>query len=257
MAHFIGTAGDFQKEKAIHRRLRACMVFFTGFTVATFVLGWTSGFCWDQRSPKSLLLTVVAFLVSILAFKLMERLLNKQIRIARTEEYGADGEREIVKFLKDLPDTYTVVSDLDFPDSYGNIDHLVIGPNGVFAIDVKNWSGTVTSDGNGELCLNGNPTDKPQVRYFIRRAMDLKARLNSLTKLDPYIQCVFVFLHTRVEAKWGTTGAVHCIRAKQLSDYITNTCSGKAIPAYDIPVLVKATDALRSLGNAYKPPADV
>lgn len=247
MANFIGTAGDFQKKKAIDRRLSAIMGFFIAFTVAIFLLGWVSGFVWGRRSLWSSLWAVLAFAVAVPAFKLFERLFDKQLRLSRMEQDGADGECEFVKFLKDLPDTYTVISDLDFTDSYGNIDHLIVGPNGVFAIDVKNWRGTVTPDGKGELLYNGRPTDKPQIRHFVRRTMDLKERLKALTKLDPYVQCVFAFMRTRVEAKWGTTGAVHCIRAEQIADYVTKHRGGKSIPPADIPRLVKAVDALREL----------
>ncbi|MDD4102606.1 MAG: nuclease-related domain-containing protein [Kiritimatiellae bacterium] len=247
MANFIGTAGGFQKEKAINRRLNAIMAFFISFTVAIFLLGWVSGFIWGRRSLWSSLWAVLALAVAVPAFKLFEKLFDKQIRLSRMEQDGAAGEFEFVKFLKDLPDTYTVINDLDFADSYGNIDHLIVGPSGVFAIDVKNWRGTVTPDGKGELLYNGRPTDKPQIRYFTRRVMDLKGRFKALTKLDPYVQCVFAFMRTRVDAKWGTTAAVHCICAEQISDYVTKFRVTKPIPPADIPRLIKAAEALREL----------
>jgi hypothetical protein len=177
--------------------------------------------------------------------RLIGRMMDKQIRLARTEEDGAAGEREIIPYLKKLPDTYTVVSDLDFADSYGNIDHLVIGPTGIFSIDVKNWKGTVSSDGKGELLQNGRPTDKPHVRPFTARTMDLKDRLKVLTRLDPFIQCVFVFPHTHLNANWGTTGYVHCIHADQIEDYITKGKGSKPIAPADIPRLVAAAKALK------------
>jgi hypothetical protein len=257
MAHFIGTAGDFQKEKAINRRLNAIMALFISFTAAIFVLGWVSGFIWGRRSLWSSLWAVLAFAVAVPAFKLFEKLFDKQIRLSRMEQDGADGEYEFVKFLKGLPDTYTVISDLDFADSYGNIDHLIVGPTGVFSIDVKNWRGTVTPDGKGEILYNGRPTDKPQIRHFTRRTMDLKDRIKALTRLDPYVQCVFAFMRTRVDANWGTTGAVHCIRAEQIADYVTKTNGRKPIPPADIPRLVKAAEALQSLApksNGHQPP---
>ncbi len=245
MAKFIGIAGDFQKEKAFNRRLNAIMAFFIAFTFAVFVFGWISGFICGSHNLWSVGLVIVACAIAYPAYRIMERLFDKQIRMARAEETGADGEREFVKFLKDLPDTYTVISDLDFADSYGNIDHLIIGPAGVFAIDVKNWRGNVTPDGKGELLLNGKPTGKPQVRYFTRRAMDLKERINALTKLEPYVQCVFAFLHTHVDAKWGSTSAVHCIRAEQIADYVTKFRGGNPIPPADLLRLVSAAKALK------------
>ena len=87
--------------------------------------------------------------------------------------------------------------------------------------------------------------------------MDLKDRLKTLTKLEPYIQCVFAFLRTRVEANWGTTGAVHCIRADQIHDYVTKSNGRKSLPAAEIVRLVKAASALRDLApsQAEKPPS--
>lgn len=247
MATFIGIAGDYQTERALNRRLNAFLAFFISFTVLIFALGWASGYIWGSRSIWSSLWALIALSLAIPGFKLCERLMDKQIRLARAEEDGADGEREFVKYLKDLPDTYTVVSDLDFADSYGNIDHLIIGPAGVFAIDVKNWRGTVSPDGKGELLYNGKPTEKPQIRYFTRRAMDLRERIKVLTKLDPYVQCVFAFLRTRVEANWGTTGAVHCIRAEQITDYVTKGRGSKPIPPADLPRLLSAAKALKDI----------
>ena len=247
MAKFIGIAGDFMKEKAFKHRVNALVVFFMAFVTTVFVIGWASGYFWGHRSMWSVLFLLAAVGVAIPYFKFLEKTFYKHIRASRKEEKGADGESDFVKHLKDLPDTYTVVCDLDFADSYGNIDHLVIGPTGVFAIDVKDWKGSVASDGKGELMLNGRPTDKPQVRYFTRRTMELKDRIKALTKLDPYVQSVFAFLHTHVEAKWGTTGAVHCISADQIVDYVTKARAKNPLPPADIPRLVAAANALKEL----------
>lgn len=248
MAIFVGLAGDFQREKAISRRLRAAKWLVVFGAVAEFCLGWASGFVWG-RSPWSVILVALACAITLPAIRFFLRFADEQIRLARLEEDGADGERDFVKYLKELPDTYTVISDLDFAESYGNIDHLIVGPKGVFAVDVKNWRGTVTPDGKGELLLNGRPTDKPQVRYFTRRTMDLKDRIRALTKLDPYVQCVFAFSRTRVDANWGTTGSVHCIRAEQIADYVTKGRGGKPLLPADIPRIVSAAKALRELAQ--------
>ncbi len=233
------------KEKALDRRVNALFAFFLALLLAALAVGWFSGYMWASRSLWSFALLLIAVGVIVLGVKRLGKQFDKQLRLSRAEENGADGERDFVKYLKDLPDTYTVVSDLDFADSFGNIDHLIIGPTGVFAIDVKAWKGTVTSDGKGELMSNGKSTDKPQVRYFTRRTMDLKDRIKALTKLEPYIQCVFAFMHTHVDAKWGTTGAVHCIRAEQIVDYVTKARVKTPIPPADLPRLISAAKSLK------------
>jgi hypothetical protein len=245
MAQFIGIAGDFQKQRALNRRSRALIGFMIGLYIFGSAMGVCLGFSIGRRGFVGLALEVAAMLVAIPAFVIFKKRFDSYLRLARAEEDGADGEREIIPYLKGLPDTYTVVSDLDFADSYGNIDHLVIGPTGLYAIDVKNWKGTVAADGKGELLLNGKPTDKPQVRYFIRRTMELKDRLVALTKLDPYIRALFVFPRTHIQAKWGTTGHVHCLHVEQLADYLTSGNGGTPIAAGDMSRLVAAAKALK------------
>lgn len=243
MAKFIGQAGEFQEKRGIRRRLNAVLAFFLIMIGVFFLIGFAT-------AKMSVWWTLLAAAIVIPAFKFFERLFNKQIRMARLDESGAAGELEILPYLKELPDSYTVVCDLDFADSFGNIDHLVIGPTGVFAIDVKNWRGTVSTDGQGELLFNGQPTSKPQVRAFTRRVMELKNRLKALTKLEPFIQGIFVFPRTRVEAKWGSTGAVHCIRIEQVVDYITKYRYSNPPSTADISSLVLATEALKKLASS-------
>lgn len=54
---------------------------------------------------------------------------------------GLEGENLVLSYLKTLPDTYTICHDVKLPYEHGNIDHIVIGPNGVFLIETKNYRG--------------------------------------------------------------------------------------------------------------------
>ncbi|MGH7825637.1 MAG: nuclease-related domain-containing protein [Candidatus Binatia bacterium] len=53
------------------------------------------------------------------------------------------GESELTLALQSLPEEYLVLSSLALPDSMGNVDYLLIGPNGIFAIETENYSGYV------------------------------------------------------------------------------------------------------------------
>lgn len=69
---------------------------------------------------------------------------------AQKWERGAEGERLIASILAGLPDDYVVFHDLQVPGSKANVDHLVIAPHGVYAIDTKNFTYAVTrSSGRG------------------------------------------------------------------------------------------------------------
>jgi hypothetical protein len=63
---------------------------------------------------------------------------------------GAAGERHTARLLDWLVrDGYVVFHDLAVPGSPANIDHLVIGPSGVFVVDSKQWTGSVHQGGDG------------------------------------------------------------------------------------------------------------
>jgi len=58
---------------------------------------------------------------------------------------GAEGEQGVARRLAGLESKgFRVLHDLGVPRSKANIDHLVIGPTGVFAVDTKNYTGRVT-----------------------------------------------------------------------------------------------------------------
>jgi hypothetical protein len=80
---------------------------------------------------------------------------------ARTWQRGAHGERRTARLLDRLPcEGYVVFHDLAVPDSPANIDHLVIGPTGVFVIDSKQWTGSVHQGADGLVWHNHYPLDR-------------------------------------------------------------------------------------------------
>ena len=118
---------------------------------------------------------------------------------------GAAGEKSVAHTLSKLPDEFRVVNDVPTPT--GNLDHVVIGPTGVFVIETKNWRGIVGADGKGELTLNGKPVQKPHVKRFVGRVMATKDRVQVLAPgVDPFFKAVMVFTSAWVDAKFGTTG---------------------------------------------------
>ena len=67
--------------------------------------------------------------------------------------YGAEGEERVTRALSELPDTFTVINDYQLkfsPPIYDRnnndriisiqIDHVVVGPTGLYLVETKNWS---------------------------------------------------------------------------------------------------------------------
>ncbi len=63
---------------------------------------------------------------------------------------GAKGEEAVASVLaRKLPDSYVVINDVVL--SKGNIDHVVVGPNGVFCIETKRYGGKLSTYGSAWL----------------------------------------------------------------------------------------------------------
>jgi hypothetical protein len=56
---------------------------------------------------------------------------------------GLQGQRQIVRILSVLGDDYYLVNNLELPGRGDDVDHLVVGPNGVFALETKHHSGRI------------------------------------------------------------------------------------------------------------------
>ena len=80
---------------------------------------------------------------------------------ARTWQRGARGECHTARLLRPFTrEGYVVFHDLVMPDSPANVDHLVIGPTGVFVIDSKQWTGSVHHSADGLVWHNHYRLDR-------------------------------------------------------------------------------------------------
>jgi hypothetical protein len=61
----------------------------------------------------------------------------------RASNRGADGERVAGWWLGRLPEGWHVLNNVPVGESGANVDHLVLGPSGVFTISTKNLTGKV------------------------------------------------------------------------------------------------------------------
>jgi len=74
-----------------------------------------------------LLLSLVALFTSVFSYRRGLSYLS-----------GLGGEKTVIKALSKLGDEYALLNDLMLRDRSGNVDHVVLGPNGVFVIETKN-----------------------------------------------------------------------------------------------------------------------
>ena len=242
MAKVLGESGRYVSQEAARKRAHMVIVAFLIVGLLCVVEGLVlSSFIPLARFPAmGRGMVSLAVLVGILVvFKWGTRKFNtlEKQRIAMTR--GATGEIIVGSKLADFPNDFCVINDLTTP--FGNLDHVVVGPTGVFVLDSKNWRGIVSADGKGELLLNDQPTGKPFVRQFIGRVMGIREKVRALAPgLDPFYQGVFVFTAAWVQAKWGTTGSVNCITDDQLRAYIVEKDFGKKLKPAEVQLIAQA-----------------
>ncbi len=111
--------------------------------------GWTEGRLWPVASAVWASIALVA------------RPRQDPDRWAR----GAAGEQATAALLARLaPSRWTVLHDLAVPGSRANIDHLVIGPTGLWVVDTKAFRGGVKARW-GRVRVGGVPLSTASVRW--------------------------------------------------------------------------------------------
>lgn len=80
---------------------------------------------------------------------------------------GARGEEKVSGILQNLPDAYHVFNDWAVGNSH--VDHVVVGPGGVFAIETKFWSGAVTIE-EGHVLVDGALPSRSPLTQVLREA---------------------------------------------------------------------------------------
>lgn len=100
---------------------------------------------------------------------------KRLLRHAELFEKGAAGERAVGALLDSLPPEWTVLHDVRWPGrERANVDHVLIGPTGIYVIDSKNWSGQITLH-RGVLRQNGYNRSKA-----VAGAIEAAAAISSL-----------------------------------------------------------------------------
>jgi hypothetical protein len=122
--------------------------------------------------------------------------------------------------LEALPESYSVLHDLMIPRSTANIDHVVIGPTGIFVVETKNYEGSVSiRDGEAWVGNRRRPKLRGQV---LDEAQIVKANLTDRQtyELAPDVHPLMCFQGNALDQPLWFEG-VHLVRAEDLVAAIT------------------------------------
>jgi hypothetical protein len=126
---------------------------------------------------------------------------------------GAAGERRTAQLLGPLErHGWAILHDLAVPWSRANIDHLVIGPGGVFVIDSKQYRGRLQLDPSGRLRHGRYPLTP------ILQAVSFEADQAALILTDPDVVVMPIVAVHGAQVPWGkvVTDGVPVVTARRL-----------------------------------------
>jgi hypothetical protein len=132
---------------------------------------------------------------------------------ARAWRRGAAGERRTARLLDPLErHGWAILHDLAVPRSRANLDHLVIGPGGVFVIDSKQYRGRIQLDPSGQLWHGRYPL-APSLQ-----AVSFEADQAALVLPDPDVVVVPIVAIHGAQVPWGkvVTHGVPVVAARRL-----------------------------------------
>jgi hypothetical protein len=136
----------------------------------------------------------------------------------RTFQLGYEGEKQVAERLAStLSNDYHMINDSILPSyNRGNIDHIVISPQGVFAIETKNHRGKITYFGEDEWLIQyrgknkgsterefnlslGNPS--VQARSNAKRVKKVIDSIEQLVSKRVWVQGIVVFSNNSSELR--------------------------------------------------------
>jgi hypothetical protein len=140
----------------------------------------------------------------------------------RSWRRGAEGEERVAAQLAALGDGWAVIHDLTIGRKGANLDHLVIGPAGVFALNTKNLTGKLTVYEHAIL-QNGHKT--AFVPAALREVRTVQQRLSAAAGREVRAWSVLVVMGCEVEVRKPLANLT-LVRARSLPRWLNKLPGG-------------------------------
>lgn len=147
---------------------------------------------------------------------------------------GTIGERRIDEELEKLDDSYHMISRIVIPPNRGDTDYIILGHNGIFAIESKHYGGEISCDGDvwnrykigrggGRYKLKiGSPSNQVKRNAKVLKDIILEHK-NEIFKDNPHIWVQGVVVFTNKNANLNLKNpTVDVLRVGELFDFIKN-----------------------------------
>ncbi|MCK5848679.1 MAG: NERD domain-containing protein [Caldisericia bacterium] len=191
-------------------------------------------------------ITIFGCLLTIVSGYLIDQKL-KQVNIWKA---GLTGQESVENVLSLLSDEWNLINSFKIPHKNCDIDHLLVGPKGIFLLETKNyhgkiecvgdaWNYTKTGRNGGVYKGHINNPSKQLKRNVWELRKHLEKKINHLNsgKFPYWIQGILVFtnIHTELELQGET---VVVLKTRQLISYLQKFHS-EPLPKSDIDLIMK------------------
>jgi hypothetical protein len=153
------------------------------------------------RANPQIKATLILFYILVFVFPVitgiyipfrLRMLTKKNIKTLKEIGKASKTEKEVEKILKNLSDEYSVYMNVFL--GYGDIDAVVIGPTGVFAVEAKYNNGFIAQDSKGHISvIEGIDPKKDYRRQAIGESSQLKKYLDKETGEKTWVFPILVF----------------------------------------------------------------
>ncbi len=156
--------------------------------------------------------------------------IRQNSREERIVQAGLKGETEVTRRLAEaLDNSHYIFNDLLIKQGRqsAQIDHLVVSPKGIFAIETKNWRGRIEGREDEDRWSQFKQPDKPPIRVSnpikqTRRHVDILRGALERAGIDwPGIVSIVVFMSPNTEFSVQDS-KTPVLRPKEAVDYIAN-----------------------------------
>ena len=133
---------------------------------------------------------------------------------------GADGEAAVATVLDALPG-WRALHDRRVPGKRSNIDHLAVGPSGVWTVDAKRYKGKLTVHRGGVVKVAGRDVTK-----LLDQAREQSAVAAVALASDgpvPVVEPVMCFVGTELPRRHTVVRGVHLVTRKGLVRLLTRS----------------------------------
>jgi len=187
---------------------------------AILLLIWLAIFAYS-RNVKTVISfglpgTLIVGGLFLFGLKMLEKKATVTIKRAKKAERGAIAEEKTGAILDGLPEGNIIIHDFD--TGRGNVDHILIGPKGIFTLEVKSHRGTVTFD-NGHLLRDGKAFEKDFLKQAWAECLTVRKILEKWDTTEPTVEPVIIFSNAFVKVS-GKAKGVSVINLKFLPKFL-------------------------------------